>query len=92
MEQQIHINEYMHNDDVLPILSQPEYIAFRNSDLFSLSDRRETEYFQQFASDASLEISIDANIPLPPDCDTIAILGLFRSIEKIEFLFSRKRS
>ena len=33
----------------------------------------------------ALEISIDANIPLPSDCDTIAILGLFRSIEKIEF-------
>lgn len=80
-----YINEYMHNDDVLPILSQPEFIAFRNSDLFSMSCRRETEYFQQFASDASLEISIDANIPLPSDCDTIAILGLFRSIEKIEF-------
>lgn len=80
-----YINEYMHKDDVLPILSQPEYIAFRNSDLFSLSGRRETEYFQQFASDVSLEISIDANIPLPSDCDTIAILGLFRSIEKIEF-------
>lgn len=30
-----YVTTYMHNDDVLPILSQPEYIAFRNSDLFS---------------------------------------------------------
>lgn len=80
-----YINTYMHNDDVLPILAQPEYIAFRNSDLFSLSERRETYYFKEFACSASLEISIDANIPLPDSCDTIAILGLFRSIEKVEF-------
>ncbi len=80
-----YVTTYMHNDDVLPILSQPEYIAFRNSDLFSLHDRRETPYFQEFACNANLEISIDANIPLPPDCDTIAILGLFRSTEKVEF-------
>lgn len=80
-----YINTYMHNDDVLPILAQPEYIAFRNSDLFSLQERRETSYFQEFACDASLEISIDANIPLAENCDTIAILGLFRSVEKIEF-------
>lgn len=45
-EIQNYINTYMHNDDVLPILAQPEYIAFRNSDLFSMQDRRETYYFQ----------------------------------------------
>ncbi len=50
-----------------------------------MQERRETKYFQEFASDASLEISIDANIPLPECCDTIAILGLFRTNEKIEF-------
>ncbi len=83
-----YINTYMHNDDVLPILAQQEYIAFRNSDLFSLPARRETYYFQEFARDANLESSIDANIPLPEDCDTIAILGLFRSNDKVEF---RKR-
>lgn len=80
-----YVTIYMHNDDVLPILSQQEYIAFRNSDLFSMQERRETQYFKEFASSACLEISIDANIPLPPDCDTIAILGLFRSVEKVEF-------
>lgn len=80
-----YITTYMHNDDVLPILSQPEYIAFRNSDLFSLLERRETPYFQEFARSASLEISIDANIPLPAGCDTVAILGIFRSVEKVEF-------
>lgn len=86
-EKEIHdyINEYMYIDDVLPVLSQPGYIAFRNSDLFLLTHRRQTEYFRQFAKDASLEISIDANIPLPSDCSTIAILGIFRGIEKIEF-------
>lgn len=80
-----YVTTYMHNDDVLPILSQQEFIAFRNSDLFSMQERRETKYFQEFASSASLEISIDANIPLPADCDTIAILGLFRTNEKVEF-------
>lgn len=80
-----YVTTYMHIDDVLPILSQPEYIAFRNSDLFSLLERRETQYFQEFACSASLEISIDANIPMPPNCDTIAILGIFRSVEKVEF-------
>lgn len=80
-----YVTTYMHNDDVLPILSQREYIAFRNSDLFSMPERRETKYFQEFASGASLEISIDANIPLPEDYDTIAILGLFRTNEKVEF-------
>ena len=80
-----YVTTYMHNDDVLPILSQRQCIAFRNSDLFSMRERRETKYFQEFASGASLEISIDANIPLPEDCDTIAILGLFRTNEKVEF-------
>lgn len=80
-----YVTTYMHNDNVLPILSQREYIAFRNSDLFSMQERRETKYFQEFASNAGLEISIDANIPLPLDCDTIAILGLFRTNEKVEF-------
>ena len=84
-EIQNYINTYMHNDDVLPILSQSEYIAFRNSDLFSMQDRRKTCYFQEFACDASLEISIDANIPLRENSDIIAILGLFRSVEKVEF-------
>ena len=37
-----YVTTYMHNDDVLPILSQREYIAFRNSDLFSMPERRET--------------------------------------------------
>lgn len=78
-------NEHMHNDDVLPILAQPEYIAFRNSDIFSLTGRRKTDYFQQFANNASLEISIDANIPLSEDSDVFAIIGLFRSLEKVEF-------
>ncbi len=80
-----YVTTYMHNDDVLPILSQQDYIAFRNSDLFSMQERRETKYFQEFASSASLEISIDANIPLPQGCDIIAILGLFRTNEKVEF-------
>lgn len=80
-----YVTTYMHNDDVLPILSQREYIAFRNSDLFSMQERRETPYFQEFASGASLEISIDANILLPADCGIIAILGLFRTSEKVEF-------
>lgn len=84
-EIQNYINTYMHNDDVLPILAQSEYIAFRNSDLFSMQDRRETCYFQEFACDANLEISIDANIPLRENSDIIAILGLFRSVEKVEF-------
>lgn len=38
-----YVTMYMHNDDVLPILSQREYIAFRNSDLFSMQERRETK-------------------------------------------------
>ena len=80
-----YVTTYMHNDDVLPILSQRQCIAFRNSDLFSMRERRETKYFQEFASGAILEISIDANIPLPEVCDTIAILGLFRTNEKVEF-------
>ena len=50
-----------------------------------MQDRRETYYFQEFACDASLEISIDANIPLRESSDIIAILGLFRSVEKVEF-------
>ena len=80
-----YMTTYMHMDDVLPILSQPGYVAFRNSDLFSLEKRRETRYFQEFASNASLEISIDANIPLDENSTMIAILGLFRNIEKVEF-------
>lgn len=80
-----YMHEHMHNDDVLPILSQPEYIAFRNSDIFSLTGRRKTDYFQQFAQEASLEISIDANIPLPSDYGIVAIIGIFRSIEKVAF-------
>lgn len=80
-----YINIYMHMDDVLPILSQSDYITFRNSDLFSLKERRKTKYFQEFAKSASLEISIDANIPIPEEYNVIAILGLFRNTNKLEF-------
>ncbi|MGI6257724.1 MAG: helix-turn-helix transcriptional regulator [Anaerovoracaceae bacterium] len=80
-----YINTYMHMDDVIPILSQPEYITFRNSDLFSFNERRKTKYFKEFARDASLEISIDANIPLPKKYGIIAILGLFRRVGRVEF-------
>ena len=39
-----YVTTYMHNDDVLPILSQRQCIAFRNSDLFSMRERRETKF------------------------------------------------
>lgn len=80
-----YINTYMHMDDVLSVLAQSEYITFRNSDLFSFKERRKTKYFKEFAREASLEISIDANIPLPSHFELFAILGLFRSVGKVEF-------
>lgn len=80
-----YIETYMHIDDVLPILTQPGYVSFRNDNMFSLEKRRKTRYFKEFATDASLELSIDANIPLPDEYNIIAILGLFRNIEKVEF-------
>lgn len=80
-----YIETYMHMDDVLPILSKSQEIAFRNTDIFSLTERKKTRYYQEFIQFASLEISIDANIPLSADCNTFAILGLFRNTGKKEF-------
>lgn len=84
-ETEHYIETYMHMDDVLPILSKPQAIAFRNSDIFALAERRKTRYYQEFVQIAQLEISIDANIPLSADCNTFAILGLFRNSGKKEF-------
>lgn len=80
-----YIDTYMHMDDVLPILSQSGPIAFRNNDLFCLKERSKTQYYKEFARPAKLEISIDANIPLHNNSDTIAILGLFRDPSRKEF-------
>jgi len=80
-----YIETYMHMDDVLPILASPQEIAFRNSDIFCLAERKKTKYYREFVQTAQLEISIDANIPLPQDYNTYAILGLFRNTGKKEF-------
>lgn len=79
-----YIETYMHMDDVLPILSKPHEVAFRNTDIFS-SERKKTRYYREFVRKAQLEISIDANIPLSIDCNTFAILGLFRNSGRKEF-------
>ncbi len=79
-----YINTYIHMDDVLPILSKPQEIAFRNNDIFS-TDRRKTKYYQEFVRSAQLEISIDANIPLSADCNIFAIFALYRNAGRKEF-------
>lgn len=80
-----YVETYMHMDDVLPILSKSQEIAFRNNDIFSLSERRKTKYYQEFVQTAKLEISIDANIPISKDLETFAILGLFRDSGRRDF-------
>mgnify|MGYP000935937456 FL=1 len=84
-EVESYIETYMHMDDVLPILATPQEIAFRNSDIFCIAERKKTRYYREFVQTAQLEISIDANIPLPQDYNTYAILGLFRNTGKKEF-------
>lgn len=79
-----YINTYIRMDDVLPILSKPQEIAFRNSDIFS-ADRKKTKYYREFVRSAQLEISIDANIPLSADCNIFAIFALYRNAGRKEF-------
>lgn len=83
-EKEQYIESYIHIDDVLPILSKPQEVAFRNNDIFS-EGRKQTKYYREFIQTAQLEISIDANIPLSEDCGVFAIFALYRNSDRHEF-------
>lgn len=83
-EKKHYIESYIHMDDVLPILSKPQEVAFRNNDIFS-EERKKSRYYQEFLQSAQLEISIDANIPLSKDRNVLAIFALYRNSGMKEF-------
>ena len=83
-EKEQYIESYIHIDDVLPILSKSQEVAFRNNDIFS-EGRKQTKYYREFIQTAQLEISIDANIPLSEDCGVFAIFALYRNSDRREF-------
>lgn len=83
-DQQRYINNYIHLDDVLPILAISQEVAFRNNDIFS-EERKKTLYYKEFLKKAQLEISIDANIPLAPEANVFAAFALYRNTGMKEF-------
>lgn len=80
-----YIENYVRIDDVLPILSEKNNIAFRGEDIFLLRERKKTKYFQEFIMPSQLQNSIDANIVLPNGIETYAIMGFFRDFGKKGF-------
>jgi DNA-binding CsgD family transcriptional regulator len=78
-----YVNHYCHIDDVLPILSSDREIAFRNGNIFSFWEQ--TKYYKEFVKPAQIVNSIDANILLPKNIETNAIIGLFRNTNKTGF-------
>lgn len=81
----IYIKNYFRMDDVIPILLQKEPIAFRNNDIFSLNERKKTQYYREFVQPTLLQTSIDANISIPTDIDKNLIMGFFRDPTKKDF-------
>lgn len=78
-----YITQYCHIDDILPILALNQEIAFINGDIFS--SREQTQYYREFIEPAHIVNSIDANILIPENHQTNALLGFFRNTGKTSF-------
>ena len=81
----IYIDKYFGVDDVIPMLTKNNPIAFRNNDFFAIDERSKTSYYKEFVESSKIQTSIDANILLNGVRGKKMIMGFFRDPGKIEF-------
>lgn len=82
---ELYIHKYFGIDDVIPMLTKGNPIAFRNNDFFSLTERKKTKYYKEFIEKSNIQTSIDANILLPGIKDKKMVMGFFRDPAKKDF-------
>jgi len=59
---QYHQDDVYSMDEVLPIVSNPNPIIFRSSDIFIQSEREKTKYYQDIVKPLGMTFSIEGNI------------------------------
>lgn len=81
----VYIEKYFGVDDVIPMLTKGNPIAFRNNDFFAVDERKKTPYYKEFVETSKIQTSIDANILLRDIKGKKMIMGFFRDPGKISF-------
>lgn len=76
--------EYCEIDDVLPLISVPQPIMFRSSDIFLQAERKKTDYYQKMLEPAKMHFSIEGNLYVEGN-GYIVGLGIHRSRERGDF-------
>lgn len=76
--------EYCEIDDVLPLISVPQPIMFRSSDIFLQTERRKTDYYQKMLEPAGMNFSIEGNLYVEVNGYIVGI-GIHRSRECGDF-------
>ncbi len=76
--------DYCEIDDVLPLISSPQPIMFRSSDIFLSTERKKTDYYQKMLEPAKMHYSIEGNIYVERNGHIVG-LGIHRSRERGDF-------
>lgn len=81
---EINWQEYCEIDDVLPLISVPQPIMFRSSDIFLQTERKKTDYYQKMLEPAGMNFSIEGNLYVE-SIGYIVGIGIHRSRECGDF-------
>lgn len=81
---EINWQEYCEIDDVLPLISVPQPIMFRSSDIFLQTERKKTDYYQKMLEPAGMNFSIEGNLYIEGN-EYIVGIGIHRSRECGDF-------
>lgn len=76
--------EYCEIDDVLPLISVPQPLMFRSSDIFLTGEREKTNYYQNHLDPAKMHHSIEGNIYVEKDGYVVG-LGIHKSRNHEDF-------
>lgn len=76
--------EYCEIDDALSLISVPQPVMFRSSDVFLLDERKKTNYYKKHLDPAEMHHSIEGNIHVEENGYIVGI-GIHKSRDKGDF-------